>query len=418
MQHGADILLYLGLGLISARLFGELFERLKLSSILGELIAGILIGGPFFTLIGIDTSQFMNVEELYQISQLGILFLLFIVGLDINLKEMQRIGKMSIGLSLTEVFFALIGGTVAGIFILQLVFNYALFFGLLFTATSIGITVRTLNDLGKINTKVGRTLLSVAVLDDFLALIFVLFVSETILSTDEGIWWKNILWHLLCLAIFVVVVIFVIPKLFNVLESRWNVFSDASTSHFSIGIVFSFLVLIAYVASFLDLSGAIMAFIFGLSIQQNKLLVKEFKETFIKIGEGALIPLFFFTVGAQFTLNTSTFSWLNLLLIVIGVLSKGLGSFLGASVFGFNKKSAGQIALGMTPRAEIVLVIAEIGLVNEIFTDDIFSMAILLVFITVLITPLLLRWIFKEPAKTGPTPEVSEPVEAIQEKSH
>ena len=140
-----------------------------------------------------------------------------------------------------------------------------------------------------------------------------------------------------------------------------------------------------------------MAFIFGLSIQHNKLLIKEIKETFIKIGEGVFIPLFFFVVGAQFSLDVSTFSWLNLLLIPIGVVAKGIGSFTGASIFGFDKKSAGQIALGMTPRAEIVLVIAEIGLANAIFTDEIFSMAILLVFITVLITPLLLRWAFRGP---------------------
>ncbi|MCK4897028.1 MAG: cation:proton antiporter, partial [Candidatus Heimdallarchaeota archaeon] len=101
-----QILLFIGIGLFSARLFGELFERLKLSAIVGELVAGILIGGPLFLLIGIDISFFMDSGSLQQFSQIGILLLLFIVGLEINITDLRKIGKKSLTISVTEVLIA------------------------------------------------------------------------------------------------------------------------------------------------------------------------------------------------------------------------------------------------------------------------------------------------------------------------
>ena len=387
-----QILLFIGIGLISARILGELFERLKMSSIVGELVAGILIGGPLFALIGVDASFIINAEALQQFSQIGILLLLFIVGLDINIKDLLKGGKQSLTISFTEVSMALIGGFLTGFYILKLEYRYALFFGLLFTATSIGVTVRTLSSLGKLESKVGRTLLSVAVLDDFIALVLVLVLGGTLFPSPDS----NTLYDILYLAAFLIGVVIIIPQILQFIEKRFSLFSRSSTPYFSIGIIFALIVLLAYFASYLGFSGAIIAFLFGLSIQRNTLIVQEVKETFVKIGEGVFIPLFFFTVGATFQLDKSIFTVANLLIIPLAIGAKAIGAFVGTSIVGFDMKSAGQVAVGMMPRAEIVIVIAEIGLLNGIFNQQVFSMAILLVLATVLITPIALKLVFWE----------------------
>ncbi len=165
------VLLFIGIGLLSARILGEIFERLKLSSILGELLAGVLIGGPIFRLFGDKGSEvlakFMDGEVLEQFSQIGILLLLFIVGMEINIGDLRKIGKNSLLISLLEVTTALVGGILTGYFIIKQDILFAIFFGTLFTATSIGVTVRTLGSLGKLGSKEGQTTLSVAVFDDF-----------------------------------------------------------------------------------------------------------------------------------------------------------------------------------------------------------------------------------------------------------
>ena len=287
---------------------------------------------------------------------------------------------------------ALIGGFLTGYYILKLEYRYALFFGLLFTATSIGVTVRTLSSLGKLESKVGRTLLSVAVLDDFIALILVLVLGGTLFPSPDS----NTLYDILYLGVFIIGVVIVIPQILQFIENRFNWFSRSSTPYFSIGIIFALIALLAYFASYLGFSGAIIAFLFGLSIQRNTLIVQEVKETFVKIGEGVFIPLFFFTVGATFQLDRSIFTLANLLIIPLAIGAKAIGAFAGTSIVGFDTKSAGQVAVGMMPRAEIVIVIAEIGLMNGIFNQQVFSMAILLVLTTVLITPIALRLVFRQ----------------------
>lgn len=386
-----QILLFIGIGLFSARIFGEIFERFKMSSIIGEILAGILIGGPLFALVNVDYSSVMDVDILKQFSQIGILLLLFIVGLDINVKEIRRMGKQSISISLIEVSMAFVGGFITGLYILNLEYRYALFFGLLFTATSIGVTVRTLTGLGKLDTKVGRTLLSVAVLDDFLALVLVLVLGGVLFPSPDGM----ILFDILYLALFIILTIFVIPQILNFLEKKFHIFSRSETHQFSIGIIFAILVTLAFFADFLGFSGAIIAFLFGLAIQKNSILIQEIKETIVKIAEGVFIPLFFFTVGASFQLEVGIFTLANLLIIPLAIGAKAIGAFAGTKIVGFNLKESGQVAVGMMPRAEIVIVIAEIGLINRIFTQDVFSMAILLVFATVLLTPFALRLVFR-----------------------
>ncbi len=405
MNEAISLLLYIGVAILAARIFGEIFERLKLSAILGELFAGIMFGGPLFSILGLSNINdlFMDRASLRSFSQIGIILLLFIVGMEINVKALLKTGKRSMTISITEVSLALIGGFLTAFIFLERDVRFAIFFGTLFTATSIGVTVRSLSDLKKLGSEEGQTLLSIAVLDDFLALILVLILASALFNTEEGNIALIILKDLGFLAIFILVVVVLLPKFLNWMEYRFNIFTRSRTNNFTLGIVFGLISLLAYFAEQLHFSGAVMAFLLGIAIQQDRIIVGEVKGTITKFGEGVFIPLFFFSVGSNFQIDLTqlgsanyVFPWGIWLVIPFAILSKGIGAFLGSKLTGFSSKSALRIATGITPRAEILLVIAGIGLENEIFDENIFTVVILLVFVTVLLTPLMLQLVFKE----------------------
>jgi Kef-type K+ transport system membrane component KefB len=403
-----QIFLYLGVALISARILGEIFERIKLSSIIGEILAGIIFGGPLLSLIGSNPKLFIDIDVLTQFSQIGIIVLLFIIGLEVSPKSLRNAGKQSIVISLIEVFVALVGGFLTGFFLIKLSIAQAIFFGTMFTATSIGVTVRALNDIGKLNTKVGEILLSTAIFDDVIALFLVLIFSYALFPEPGSVWYITLSINLAILIALIIGIIFLIPLILKFIEKRFRIFSDSRTNYFTLGIIFGLLALLVYFAESLGISGAIIAFLFGFSIQKNKVLIGDIKEAFIKMGEGLFLPLFFFAVGANFLLDFTMFSPLLLLIVPIAILSKGLGTFAGSSIMKFKPKESLKITVGMMPRAEIILVIAEIGLIQGIFTQSIFSMAVLLVFISVIITPIGLKLLFREPKVSLPKAEYNQ----------
>ena len=205
-----QIFLYLGVALISARILGEIFERIKLSSIIGEILAGIIFGGPLFSLIGVNPKLFIDIDVLTQFSQIGIIVLLFIIGLEVSPKSLKKAGKQSIVISLIEVFIALVGGFITGYFLLKLTIAQAIFFGTMFTATSIGVTVRALNDIGKLNTKVGEILLSTAIFDDIIALFLVLIFSYALFPEPGSVWYITLLINLAILIALIIGIIFLV----------------------------------------------------------------------------------------------------------------------------------------------------------------------------------------------------------------
>ena len=475
MSFDFTIFLYLGIALVSAKILGEIFEKIKLSSIVGELLAGFLFGGPIFllfsegdyTLGNFHFSFELMKESIEPFAQIGIILLLFIVGSQIRTSEIRKAGKRNLLISLTDVSITYSLGFLISYLIISLTKNYhnilglsqvamAAFLALIFVPTSIGTTVRSLSNMKKLNSKEGQTLLSLAVFDDFLALFFLLIVSG-ILFTDTASstmpWYLNLVIQIVFIAVLLVAILYLLPKLFEFLEGRFYTFSLASTSYFTVGIVLAILLTTAFFAEYLGVSAAIGAFLLGVGMQRNRVITSDPLETFIKIGEGSLIPLFFFSVGSTFVLGN--FNPVFLLLIPLAILAKMTGAFTGASFSTYSLKdfisrkrqlfqkkgesdsleeeveteqeemvekaktmrfkkwwknskpnlaSSGKIAIGMMPKGEITLVIAAIGLAasqdvsNEMFqlAGELYSIIILLVLVTVFLTPILLKLAFRE----------------------
>ena len=455
MSFDFSFFLYLGIALVFARLLGELFEKIKLSSIIGELLAGLLLGGPLFFLAGVHEFNigknfifsFETMSEAIEpFAQLGILLLLFIVGSEIRTSELRKAGRRNLLISLTDVSITYGLGFLTGYVVIGAIsgvwnIGLAAFFGLVFIPTSIGTTVRTLSNIKKLNTKEGQTLLSLAVFDDFFALLFLLVVSGLVFadssSTGLGLI-ADIAIQIAFIVGMLIVVLYILPKLLEFLEGRFNTFSLASTSYFSVGIVLAILLATAFFAEYLGVSAAIGAFLLGVGMQRNKLLMTDPLDTFVKIGEGSLIPLFFFSVGSSFIFEG--FNAIFIIIIPIALFAKLAGSFTGAMFstnpikeFLYVKKlkeaklsekgekeekketedvsfwknikpnilSSGKIAVGMMPKGEITLIIAAIGLAavqnySEFIplANELYSVIILLVLVTVFLTPFLLRLVF------------------------
>ena len=457
------IFLYIGLATILARIFGEIFEKINLSSIFGELLSGFLLGGPIFFLAGLDegfhigdnfTFDFHEMAEAIEpFAQIGILMLLFIVGSEIKISELRKAGKRNIFISLIDVSITYSLGFLMGYFVVGGIFGernlgVAAFFGLIFVPTSIGTTVRTLGNIKKLNTKEGQTLLSLAVFDDFLALLLLLIVSGIVFSGTSGTGIDlllNVLIQIGLIILFAVIILYLLPKFIDFIENRFRIFSLASTSYFFIGIVFGILLIMSYFSEFLGISAAIGAFLLGIGMQKNKVLMNEPLESFIKIGDGVFVPLFFFSIGSSFILEE--FNYLYMILIPIAILSKMIGSFTGA-MFSTNPLkgrllssirkslngnestqlekaerkaskvdepwiksikpnivSSSKIAIGMMPKGEITLIIAAIGLSEVVrypqeiqtLANDLYYVAVLIVLVTVFLTPFLLRLAFRTP---------------------
>ncbi len=409
--HGLDPTVLIGVSIILlfASLFGELFEKINQPSVLGELVAGIFLGN--LILFGFPYAEAFKTDVVIEaLAQIGVIILLFEVGLKTNLKEMIQVGGSSFVVAMIGViapFF--LGWLAAYLFIPDGPTLSHIFIGAMLTATSIGITARVLRDLGHINTKEARIVLGAAVIDDILALLLLGIVDSSIEAAGKGTELELIVFAIIAakaigFLIFAVVLgQFLMPKLFQ------------SASHFEskslvIGLSISICFLSAYFASMVGLAAIIGAFAAGVILDEVHFEhfldhKKHHLEDFLTPITALLAPIFFVYVGLQVDLKS--FSNPTLLgfagaLTLAAVLGKQLCAF-GASGPKINKRAIG---FGMVPRGEVVLFFASVGagltLANSegvqmpVVSQDTFSAIVIMVMITTLITPPLLKWAMGE----------------------
>ena len=361
--HGLDPTVLIGVAIILfvASAFGEIFAKLGQPAVLGELIAGIILGNLF--LLGITaTESFKTNTVLEALAQIGVIVLLFEVGLEINLRDLIKVGQSALLVAIIGIvtpFF--LGWTVAYLFDPEGFTLGHIFIGAMLCANSIGITARVLRDLGRINDKVARIILSAAVIDDILALLFLAVVDGAIKATATGI----------PLAVFDYVIIsvtgigflvgailvgqFIFPLVFKAIK-RFN------SQSVIVGGSFSICFLTAYLASQLGLAAIIGAFAAGLILDEAHFEYlsdkKEHKlSEYTKPISALLAPIFFVFVGLQVDLRVFANPQLFLFafaLTLAAILGKQACS-LGVLDKGISRKAVG---LGMVPRGEVVLFFA------------------------------------------------------------
>ena len=399
-QQGTElihVLISLSVLLFAAKLFAELFNKIRLPSVLGELLAGIIIGPFALGSIPIFDGKPLVIlnETVRQIGELAGIVILFIAGLEITPREFLRGGAASFTIGALGVIVPFFLGyyvfTIFGLEGLQ-----SILIATALTATSVAITVRVLTELGKMQTKEAKIILGAAIVDDILA-IAVLSVVLTMVQTgnmDPNIF--DIMFLILkILGIFAALLIgtiIIIPRIVNS-ERLWKARGSVE------GIVTASFFGASAIAAAVGLSPIVGAFSVGMAVASTKIIKRV--EDYVDKLEIIFAPLFFAIIGAQVNLTGINLDvlFLSAIIIVVAIFSKLAGCGLPALVFLRNRSKAMKVGIGMISRGEVGLIVAGIGVTSGVLSSNIYTTVIIMVAITTLITPV---WLKKAYSKEKP----------------
>jgi len=400
-QTVARVLLALILILLGAKLGGAVFERFHQPAVLGERVVGMLLGNA--SLLGFHGLEFLKNEELLALlAEIGVILLLFEVGLESDIAEMKAVGLSAFAVATVGVIMPFLLGWGVSAWLLPEAHRFVhIYVGAVLCATSVGITARVLRDLGKLATREARIILGAAVIDDVLGLLLLAIVGGLIRAADRGaagLPWMSTLWIVVKSVGFLLGAIWIgqrlSPRLFH-LASKLRVHGMLLVTSLS------FCFLMAYLASAIGLATIVGAFAAGL------LLDKVHYRDFLDRGEHGLedalrplttvlVPVFFVLMGIR--VDLSSFGRTDILGFAALVT---LAAILGKQVCGLAVWERGvnrlAIGLGMIPRGEGGLIVAGIGMTlgvqgQRIVTPSIFSAIVIMVMVTTLLTPPLVKW--------------------------
>lgn len=375
--------------LVSTKFLGILTKRISMPQVVGALVAGLILGPACLKLIA--PSEFLN-----NVSELGVIVLMFAAGLETDINELKKTGKASFIIALMGVVIPMAGGWAVAHF-----FNGGapelqnIFIGVVLTATSVSITVETLKELGKLSTKAGNAILGAALIDDILGIIALTIVT----SVSDGS--SNIVFVLLkILAFFVFAAL--VGFLFYQIFSRWVKRANKDMRRFVI-VSFAFCLLMSFVAEvFFGVADITGAFIAGLIIS-NCERTKYIASRFDTMSYLLLSPIFFASIGIKVVLPEMSGKIIvfSVILMLVAVLTKIVGCGLGAKMCGFTNKQALQVGSGMVSRGEVALIVANKGAAITLaggiplMNADFFGPVVIMIVITTIITPIILKVVFK-----------------------
>jgi Kef-type K+ transport system membrane component KefB len=399
-EQGAQlihVLISLAVLLFAAKLFAELFHKFKIPVVLGELLAGIIVGPYAIGALPIFEGKPLVIlnETVLQIGEIAGIVILFIAGLEITPREFLRGGPASFTIGACGVIVPFFLGyyifTLYGLQALQ-----SILVATALTATSVAITVSVLTELGKMQTKEAKIILAAAIVDDILAIAVLSVVVTMVQTGNMAPSVIEILFLILkILGIFVLLLvgaIVIIPRIVNT-ERLWKARGSVE------GIVTASFFGASAIAAAVGLSPIVGAFSVGMAVASTK-IIKRVEEYVDKL-EIIFAPLFFAIIGAQVNLTGVNLDvlFLSAIIIIVAVLSKLGGCGLPALMFLRNKSKAMKVGIGMISRGEVGLIVAGIGVTSGVLSANIYTTVIIVVAATTLITPVWLKKAYsKEPA--------------------
>ncbi|HSA74656.1 MAG TPA: cation:proton antiporter [Candidatus Nitrosocosmicus sp.] len=387
------IIISLSILLFSAKIFAEIFQRIKQPVVLGELLAGIIVG-PYALggLLLFDGQPLVVLDETVKhIGELAAIIILFIAGLEITPREFLRGGAASFTVGALGVIVPFAVG-----FIILTFYGLGSFEVLLIatalTATSIAISIQVLTELGKMQSKEARLILGAAIVDDILAIAILSVVVTMVQSGNTSPQIADVAFLILkILGLFAVLLIgavVLIPRILH-REKLWR--SRGSIEGITTAIFFG----IAGIAAYVGLSPIVGAFAAGMAVASTK-LIKQVEEYAQKL-QFIFAPLFFAIIGAQVDLRGINFEVLIIagIIIAIAILSKLIGCGLPSILFLQDKTKSMRVGIGMVSRGEVGLIVAGVGVTSGALSSDIYTAIIVMVAVTTIITPIWLKKSYK-----------------------
>jgi len=395
IEHGELLrfLLLFALIIAAAKAGGWLSLRLGQPAVLGEILAGVLLGPSLLNVLGWPLFREEGLATAVgHLANLGVILLMFVAGLETDLARMLRVGRVAAIAGTAGVFVPLVLGLAAA-----LPFGYplqqALFVGVVLTATSVSITVQTLIELGQLETKEGTTLLAAAVIDDVIAIV-VLSVFVALSGTGGGGLGGVALVALRMVAFFVLAI--AVGAFLARRGLRWAArlpVSEGLLAFVTVGA----LVLSWAAEAFGQVASITGAYLAGVLVARAGFR-EEIEHRMRAFTYAILVPVFFVGIGLQTNARLLAVEDLPfaLLIIAAAVVGKIAGCGLGARAGGFSGRESLRIGVGMVSRGEVGLIVAGVGIQNGLLTDRGFAVMVIMVLATTLLTPVMLRAVFPQ----------------------
>ena len=393
------VLLELAIIVITAKLFGLIARKLHAPMVVGQIIAGLVLGPSILNWVSITSGDFLS-----QMAEIGVIMLMFSAGLETDIRELLKTGPVALAIACAGVFIPLACGTLlymafygAGA-VGSTEFFKAVFTGVIMTATTVSITVETLKEMGKIKSKVGTTILSAAIIDDVIGIMVLTFVIG---FQDPATKPVSVVINSLLFFAFSFVVGFACYFVFKKIDQKYP-----HTRRIPImGLALCFLM--AYLAEewfgVADITGAYVAGIILCSIHDSDYIAEKMDiNSYMLFG-----PLFFASIGLKTSIEGLDVSLLlfSAAFVVVAMGSKVIGCGLTSKALRFSWKDSLKIGLGMMTRGEVALIVAQKGLSVGLLNSVYFTAVILLIICSSVLTPILLKLVYR-----GETEETTVPL--------
>ena len=382
----AEILLSLTFILLGTKLAAHLCNKINIPSVIGELLVGIVIGPGVLGLV--HPNEVMDI-----FSQIGVIFLMFLAGLESDFNLLKKYLKPSFSVAILGVIFPAVVFLILGL-CYHFPFNEALFLGIVFAATSVSISVQVLREYNKVNSKEGAVILGAAVVDDIIVVIMVSMFTTFLKHQGHLAINSEFIWDILVKKIIFFVITFLFAKylLQPILELSKKLIAQEAVTAIALACCFAF----SFLSEELGMSDVIGAFFMGLmlSLTHHREIIQEKIEA---IGYALFIPIFFVSIGLKVHFRGITDNLIiALLLIILGVLTKLIGGYIASRFNGLNKMQSLVVGSGMVSRGEMALIIVQMGTQFHLINQNMYSTIVLAIIITTLISPFLIKMAINE----------------------
>ncbi len=386
--------------LVLARILGELCRKFKQPAIIGEIVAGIILGP---TLLGTYwPSMFSNIflasprayGSFDGLANVGIILLMFIAGFEVDIKQIRRDGKQAAAISLTGIIFPFIIGFAAAWFFYQRIFSNnesnqfitSMFFGTALSITALSVITKILMDLNILKSKIGNIVLTSAMIDDFLGWVLFSIIMQMMHSKDQGSW--TAVAEVLLFAVFMVTI------------GRWGVnkMLFVAQKNLKIGRVITLAICLCFISAiiteYLGVRGVFGAFLMGVAVGDSEYFTERHKLILHQFTVNIIAPLFFASVGLRLNFISNFNLEVVTIILAIACIAKLLGAGIGSRISGMNKNESIAVAFGMNARGSQEIVLGLLALQAKIIDEKVFEGLVVMTVVTVIISGPIMKYYF------------------------
>lgn len=399
------LILQIGIILITARLMGSLFRKFHQPRVVGEMFAGILLGPSLLGRLAPELSAMLfppaSLGFLNALSQVGLLLFMFLVGMEVDLQQLRKLGRTAVTTSHVSIIVPFILGFFLAFYLYPRLSDqsvhftgFALFMGSAMSVTAFPVLARILTERNMIRTSVGAVAITCAAVDDVTAWCILAGIIVIVRSSSQEL----PLWLILSgLVAFIFIMLFVVRRGLGKLSALYE--RRGSLTHENLAVILLLVLASGWITEFLGVHALFGAFLAGVSMPRHHELLEEISQKFEALIVVLLLPLYFAFTGLRSSifLITGAEMWLYCAIIIaLAVIGKWGGSMVSARLNGMPWREAAAVGILMNTRGLVELVILNIGLDLGILSPALFSMMVLMALITTLMTTPLLTWVYPE----------------------